>query len=185
VNVSDGNPGVFVRMLNELQVGAHTVLIPPETQHSTLVRLAASWHEWSRALYAQGRLLHGVIGSLGRTLSARLHSRRIADEDVDQETNQLQLNLESLNADLAEAFRVGARHALFVAQEIGAPLRYPEGDGVWRLAYFLAPKFWLLPRKGRVARVVEGQLQFGFAKDASTVEVEPGDARGDAEAEAI
>lgn len=164
VRLSDGNPGVLVRILNEMKIGPEVTRVAPEAQHSVLMNLASSWHEWARALYTNGRFLHGLLGSIGRKLSARLHNRAVRDELVEEETNRLALNLETIHPDLAEALRVGARHALFVAQENGAPLRYPDGEGTWRLAYFLAPKFWLLPRKGRAARIAEGQLSLGFAQ---------------------
>jgi hypothetical protein len=165
VRVSDGNPGVFVRLLNVLGIQEGVQAIDPTSQHEGISRLATAWHEWSQALYKDGNVLFNLIESLGADLSERLHTKAVTDEHLGQETNRFRVNLAKLGPKLGEAFKVGARHGLLVAEAEKTSYRYPLGVGVWRLAYFLAPKFWLLPRKGRVAQFLEGQqLTLSFAK---------------------
>ena len=53
-----------------------------------------------------------------------------------------------------------------IAEATGSSLRYPIGQGVWRLSYALAPKFWLLTRRGRIGKLEETQLGFGFDEQA-------------------
>lgn len=158
VRITDGNPGIFVRLLNELGVSEGVETISPEDQHKVVVRLAESWVEWAYALYPDGERLHRLLVDLGTTLSRRLHAGR-DPSDVPVEVNRVRLDLSELDPADAEAFRVGARHALLVAESKGSSTRYPSAEGVWRLSYSIAPKFWLLPRRG-----VVGTLQGVGAK---------------------
>jgi hypothetical protein len=166
VRLSDGNPGVFLRMLNELGVTRGTRAVDPVVQHEKLTELAAAWLEWSQALYRDGRVLHAFLWTLGKNLSDRIHSRRAQDDPPQEELNRFIIDLGSVPPAIAEALRIGARHALFVAESTDASsLRYPVGTGIWRLAYFLSPRFWLLPRRGKVANLLDRQLQFEFGSD--------------------
>jgi hypothetical protein len=153
---------MFVRLLNELEIGPSSGFVDTTHQHRVTSELAETWHEWTQALYKDGAVLHRLIDQLGTQLSARLHSRRERDDDIQEETNRFFVDLQTVPPRHAEAFRVGARHGLLVAEASGSSLRYPVGMGVWRLSYALAPKFWLLTRRGRIAKLEETQLEFGF-----------------------
>lgn len=162
VAISDGNPGMLVRLLNELNVGPGAVAIEPARQHRTVVELAEAWHEWTQALYTDGPVLHRLLAQLGTRLSERLHAKRDQETEVQEELNRFVVDLQGIPSRHAEAFRVAARHGLLVAEAAGSSLRYPLGAGVWRLSYALAPKFWLLTRRGRIGRMEETQLELGF-----------------------
>lgn len=167
IRASDGNPGMFVRILNALQLDAGTQApVPWVRQHEVLTKLASNWHEWSVALYGNGAILHRLIESLGRTLSYQLHDRR---QEVlqSQEINRFFFDLGEIDTETATAFKVGARHSLFVAETTDGSVKYPSGRGVWRLSYALAPKYWLLLRRGRVGNLGLRQLTFGFDSRAS------------------
>lgn len=168
VRASDGNPGMFVRILNALELQPETESqVPLVRQHEVLTKLASNWHEWSTALYGNGATLHRLIESLGKALSHQLHDRR---QDVlqSQEINRFFFDLGELDAETAMAFKVGARHSLFVAETMGGSVRYPSGRGVWRLSYALAPKYWLLLRRGRIGNLGLRQLAFGFDSRGSS-----------------
>ena len=158
VRLSDGNPGMFVRLLNELGVHEGSNKLDAETQHSTVTDLAKAWHEWSQALYSDGTRLHRMIGEIGELLSNRIHTRAIEDKEAADEMNRFALDLRDLPSADATALKVGARHGLLVAEENRSSLHYPLGEGIWRLSYALAPKFWLLPRRGRVGAGLTRQL---------------------------
>lgn len=162
VALSDGNPGMFVRLMNELNVGPHTETVSPELQHRVATELANTWHEWSQALYTDGGVLHSLIAQVGEQLRDRLHGRKDKDEDVQEEVNRVVFDLSTLNQPNAEAFRAGARHGLLVGEAAGSSIRYPLAQGVWRLSYALAPKFWLLTRRGRITSFGERQLSLEF-----------------------
>lgn len=166
IAISEGNPGMFVRLLNELKIGVDSAPVDAARQHQVTTELAETWHEWTQALYADGAVLHRLIQQVGQQLSARLHSRRERDDEVQEEINRFHVDLRALPPRHAEAFRVGARHGLLIAEATGSSLRYPIGQGVWRLSYALAPKFWLLTRRGRIGKLEETQLGFGFDEQA-------------------
>jgi len=167
IAMSDGNPGMFVRLLNELRVGPATTRIDAMTQHDVVRTLAELWHEWSQALYQEWAFLHRFIQSLGEEFSSRLHSRRDRDDDLQEEVNRCVVDLTVVADRYAEALRVGARHSLLIAESMGGGVSYPHEKGLWRLSYALAPKFWLLTRRGRAVQLIEGQLSL-FADNLSS-----------------
>ena len=163
VLASDGNPGMLVRLFNQMRVGPHTEeKVDASFQHEVLTELAEAWHEWSQALYPDGSTLYALIDQLGTYLSNRLHSGETRDEDVQEEVNRFLVDFERMDDRSAEAFRVGARHALLVAEANQSSLRYPTRKGVWRLSYALAPKYWLLLRRGKAVALRERQLGLGL-----------------------
>lgn len=161
--LSDGNPGMFVRLLNALRPEDRPWPIPAHEQHRTVAELGTSWLEWSQALYEDGARLRELLVSVGNNFSRGLHDRTVADQEVREEANRFAVDLLQIPAKTAAAFKVAARHGLLVAEAQGTSLRYPTGGGVWRLSYALAPHFWLLPRRGRLGRGESGQLSFDFA----------------------
>jgi hypothetical protein len=173
VRISDGNPGVFVRLLNELKVGTETTSVEGAFQHQTIADLATAWHEWSQALYHDAIVLHGLIRTIGEEFSERLH-RKVEDVEVEEEVNRLAVDLGKLDSKAATAFRVGARHALLVAEAPQSSYRYPVGAGVWRLAYFLAPKFWLVPRRGKAVGFRERQFSLNLVGELAPGSIEIG-----------
>lgn len=165
VRCSDGNAGMFVRMLNELQISATTTSVEPETQHQVLTKLAHLWHDWSRALYPDGAVLSSLIEALGSGMSEKLHRRTAEGASVQEEANRIVLDLGEIHPKLKEAFKVGARHSLLVAESLDGSVRYPTGRGVWRLSYALAPRFWLIPRRGRITTLPRQQLSLAFEEE--------------------
>ena len=172
VRASDGNPGMFVRILNAFMLEPSVVAkVPEERQHAVLVRLANTWHEWSIALYANGDILYKLVERLGQILGTRLHGRRSDGEGVPREINRFEIDLGEIDSSLTEALKVGARHALFVAETVDGSVRYPARRGVWRLSYALAPKYWLVMRRGRITKLARRQLSFEFGDVASLGDV--------------
>jgi hypothetical protein len=79
VRISDGNPGVFVRLLNVLKISHETKTVDPADQHDAVEDLATAWHEWSQALYRDGAVLFKLIENLGTNLAERLHAKDVDD----------------------------------------------------------------------------------------------------------
>jgi len=167
--LSDGNPGMFVRLLNALRPDDKSWPVSGIEQHRVVKELAASWLDWSQALYEDGAHLRDILVRIGEDYSRKLHDRSVDDLNVQEEANRFRIDLRHLSERDAKAFRVAARHGLLVAEAQATSFRYPANSGVWRLSYALAPHFWLLPRRGRVARVGQdraAQLALDFGQQA-------------------
>ncbi len=163
IRLSDGNPAILIRILNDLNVKKDTGPIDPSFQHKVLSELATKWLEWSRGLYKNGNDLYNLIDNIGNQFQNRLHSTSEEDPAINEEISRFRVDLSVLNPRMCEAFKVGARHSLLVAEAEKSSVRYPDGMGVWRLSYALTPKYWLLPRRGKIANFAS-QLEMGFGR---------------------
>jgi hypothetical protein len=147
--------------------------------------LSAQFHDWSRAIYGKADRLHKLIQQMGSHFSDNLHDEA-KDGKLHEEVSRFPTDLQNLSNEDREALIWGARHALLIGESPGGLDEYPRAEGIWRLSYVLAPKFWLLPRRGRqgsrfygldrlgVVRPPETQLGLGFPDDnAAVVEDSP------------
>ena len=168
VRASDGNPSLFVRLMYEVErrISAGGDTVAPEDQHDAIVSQAEHLFHSTRALYPDGSALEQLIDLIGRSLSSAIHD--VPSDRPEEEGNRFLVDLTRLTDVEREAFHWGARHSLLVGETPSSADRgYPIAEGVWRLGYALSPKFWLLPRRGRVRGVyARGSLHLSSLREA-------------------
>jgi hypothetical protein len=165
MRVSDGNPSLFLRLLWELdRLRAGSECISPGDQHAAISAQAEHLFTSARALYPGGTLLQDTIDRIGRGFASGIHD--IPLDRIDEEGNRFVVDLDALSGVEREAFQWGVRHSLLVGEtSTSGSSEYPVGKGVWRLGYALCPKYWLLPRRGRVRGVFQGGQLLVAASD--------------------
>jgi hypothetical protein len=166
IRCSDGNPRRLVGLYNELlqafwklppaTTRPRRPLLPRTVQSRVLTTFSKNALLRSMSIEEIGPDVYAMLMRVGEYMRSRLHDNKlgtdtissvIVDQGVDDETWRL--------------VRAAAGRGLMYSNTSQMnPEPWPDRDGVFHLAYVLAPHFRLLPRRGkavRLSRVVSGE----------------------------
>lgn len=152
---SDGNPRMFLSLLNRMLQQSNKQLFDPR-QNLSPKPIAANIQnkilaEFSRSELEKlqseehGRLLHGIISGLGTRLNAMIFNRKIGTDFVSSFTVQFGHD-KQLDGAIKSAVAIGS---VFPSVNPKDPNRMPEDGGTFHLGFKFAPHFKIIPRKGK------------------------------------
>ncbi|MBF5044995.1 hypothetical protein FGE12_21515 [Aggregicoccus sp. 17bor-14] len=173
---SDGNPRRLLRLLDRLyEASEGATTISPEQQSSVIRSVADSAFDRLVALPRCGRWIQDWVDALGTKLEERLHSGRRLRRD----SCSISLNLASLTATEASAVQTAIAYGVLFPWAFDPRSGYPTGDHDYWLSFGLAPRYWLVLRKGKpidfnelsneeLPIPADGQLQLSLESSAAT-----------------
>ena len=146
VRCGDGNPRRLIRICNALlQRRGNQRRVPAIVQNRVLATFSTSTLTRVRSEPTVGPHLHRFIEYIGHFMSVALHEQPVTTDqvssiEVDEAVSDFHWEL------IKRAVGLGL---LFPNISIKNPDHMPEREGVFHLAYVLAPHFRLLPRRGK------------------------------------
>jgi hypothetical protein len=154
VRCSDLNPRRLVRLMAEFVrvarigriMGEQFPVIPAADQTRIMLSFSGATLNRVRSEADIGQDLHSFLSTIGNHFNTWFYRRKLSSNQVggirlSDSSTPVVWNL------VKEAVGLGL---LYPAVNTNLPDEMPEGTGVFRLAYVLAPHFKILPRRGRV-----------------------------------
>ncbi len=156
---SDSNPRRLIGLYNEMLQARSGLrpaitrrrvpLVPRSVQTRVLTTFSKNTLLRANSIEEVGPSVHSMLDRIGTYMHSRLHdqplgtdtlSSVVVDDEVDDRT-----------WDLVKA--AAGRGLLYPNTSQSSPEPWPERNGVFHLAYVLAPYFRLLPRRGKAVRL--------------------------------
>ncbi len=146
VAASDGNPRRLLRLLDKLfESSTPTRQISPEVQSSVMRSTAEGAFERLVALPKHGRLIQSLIDLIGNKLEARLHD----SSGLPRESCSIRFNLAETPEQVKSALETAIAYGVLFPWSFDPRNGYPTGMHDYWLSFSLAPRFWLVLRRGR------------------------------------
>jgi hypothetical protein len=185
IRVSDANPRRLIRIFNILLLKATQPdgtlrRVSANNQNFLLTQFAESLLNRTLSHPRSGRRVFELLSAIGSYAEGQLHSERLRSDQA----SGVQID-ESIPVDDWEAIKAAVGIGLLFPQTTpsrGDPM--PDREGSFHLAYVLAPRFRILPRRGRPKRFavvmaawaglkrhgtqgnrIPGQLEIGLESD--------------------
>jgi hypothetical protein len=142
--VADGNPRRFISMMRELFESARKTELTTKEQHRVVTDFADREYPRAEGLPEYGRLLKGILDTLGELMSERVHGKEMVDGGIGFSVHSGLLQ----NKVIRSALEQGVAYSyLFV--DGGSLLEGFTEKSDFRTAHLSAVKYWLPMRKGQ------------------------------------
>jgi hypothetical protein len=160
IRCADGNPRRLIRIFNsllmiqsneqkKLRKARQLSWIPPEDQTRALRTLSASTLNQVRSFPDVGPELHKFLLMLGEYMSFDIHGKPLTTDQVTSVTID-----DAISEEEWKLVQVAVGQGLLYPNVgTGNPDDIPWREGTFHLAYVLAPNFFLLPRRGKAAKL--------------------------------
>ncbi|WP_167631097.1 hypothetical protein [Mariprofundus ferrooxydans] len=152
VRCGDGNPRRLIRIFKHLIKGIDSSDLPlkESTQEQRLRSFSAAVLEQIMSEPDVGPIMHDFLEKIGSHIAERLHSERISTDQI----SSIKVT-KSISKKHWEAIKCATGLGLmFPNRTQHSPDSLPEKDGVFHLAYVLAPHFFIMPRRGSSGALV-------------------------------
>ena len=150
VACTDGNPRRIISMLNKLFLGAEQkraagfMPASPTLQNEAFESAAETLLQKSKADSVESMTLYDLLNLIGSEFRSRIHDRKISTDTYGSVTiGRSEAWVWEL---IVAAVQMGLLYPIVKSNNRD---ELPYRSGTFRLAYAVAPKFQLLPRKGR------------------------------------
>ncbi|OGR43869.1 MAG: hypothetical protein A2X35_09165 [Elusimicrobia bacterium GWA2_61_42] len=141
--IADGNPRLFIQLMNEMVDSARERELTPKNQHRINMEFCQRHLEASEGLPDYGPVLKEILTRAGELLGARIHDGALVDGGCDFRLDRRVVELPLLR----KALELGAAYTLIVCDE-KTLFNGISSDNVVRLSYPCAIHYWLPLRKG-------------------------------------
>lgn len=151
IAASDGNPRRLFRLLDRLYEKYNSTphkLKEREwqiEQSEVILDAAESSFKHLVSIPFSGKKIQDIVDHIGNSLSERLHQ---SSSTVLEDSSSIYFDLSTCSADLKEVFEAAIDYGVLLPWNFGVTDGYPKGNHKYWLSFGLAPKYYLLLRKG-------------------------------------
>ena len=151
VAASDGNPRRFLRILDRLfEESGGAAIVSPGKQSEILRSVADGAFERLTALPGYGPRVRDFVGLLGSSLERRLHDTPRLLRD----SCSIKLDLDNVGL-LKPPLIAAIAYGVLCPWEFDSRFGYPRGPHEYSLSFSLAPRYWLVLRRGKALELTE------------------------------